>query len=509
MWLPPRTRTAQQGGRDMSRLLSDFGHDLPSVPVVEKPVKEPRLFHHAPRRGALKPGRGWTPASAPVSAWRMTSDQAPVFWPFISTPGLPPTGAQMGIDMLSGGPFYADPLGWVLDDAVPVTNPNIFSFGKPGRGKSATTKAFCLRMMDFGYRVLVLGDPKDEYEPLCRFLGVEPFAIGHGLPTRINPLAFGPLLQGWDQLGPEAAQGRAAIVFGRWLTLVRGLVGSQRIGEQRVPFGPSDEVVVKAALQYLTGYAQGNSRMRETTIPQLWHLLDNPTAELIAECRYAGERHFLDSTRLVRDALGQLVSGALAGLFDDHTSIDVDWAAPIQSLSLSRLEALGDEAVGIALTCLNSWGRGMREMAAPGDLRVVVRDESWKQLRLGPEAVKSFDADLRLSRRDGDVQFAVAHKPSDLLSAGDTGSQAVAIAKDLLHLADVKILHGQDLGVARELETLLGLGPMSRDLVTGWAMQGKGRALWCVGEQTYKVQTVLHPVERDLTFTNQAIAGAA
>ena len=161
----------------------------------------------------------------------MTSEQAPVFWPFISTPGLPPTGAQMGIDLLSGGSFYADPLGWVLDDTVPVTNPNIFSLGKPGRGKSATTKAFCLRMMDFGYRVLVLGDPKDEYEPLCRFLGVEPFAIGHGLPARINPLAFGPLITGWDQLSPEQAQGRAAIVFARWLTLVRGLVGSQRIGD--------------------------------------------------------------------------------------------------------------------------------------------------------------------------------------------------------------------------------------------------------------------------------------
>ena len=102
------------------------------------------------------------------------------------------------------------------------------------------------------------------------------------------------------------------------------------------------------------------------------------------------------------------MSGALAGLFDDHTTIAVDWTAPIQSLSLSRLEALGDEAVGIALTCLNSWGRGMRELAAPGDLRIVVRDESWKQLRLGPDAVKSFDADLRLSRRDGDIQFAVA-----------------------------------------------------------------------------------------------------
>ena len=52
---------------------------------------------------------------------------------------------------------------------------------------------------------------------------------------------------------PAEAQRRAAIVFGRWLTLVRGLVGSQKIGDRHVPFGPSDETVVKAALRTLTG----------------------------------------------------------------------------------------------------------------------------------------------------------------------------------------------------------------------------------------------------------------
>ncbi|MDQ7991241.1 MAG: hypothetical protein AAGC63_00420 [Propionicimonas sp.] len=320
----------------------------------------------------------------------------------------------------------------------------MFVFGKPGRGKSATIKAFATRLMPFGYRTLIAGDPKDEYAPICEALGVEPITVGHGLSARINPLAFGPLGQGWADLPATEARRRVAIVFARWLTLIRGLVGSQRIGEARVPFGPVDEVVVKTALAHLTGHRQGNTVLVETTIPELWRLLDEPTDELVAECRYATTRQFLDETRLLRDALGQLVSGALAGLFDGPTTIDIDWNAPIQSLSLSRLEALGDEAVGIALTCLNSWSRGMRELAAPGDLRVVVRDESWKQLRLGPEAVKSFDADLRLSRRDGDVQVAVAHKPSDLLTAGDAGSQAVAIAKDLLHLADTHILHGQD-----------------------------------------------------------------
>ena len=129
-------------------------------------------------------------------------------------------------------------------------------------------------------------------------------------------------------------------------------------------------------------------------------------------------------------------------------------------------------------------------------------------MRLGVEAVKSFDSDLRLSRTYGDIQGANAHKPSDLLSVGEAGSQAVAIAKDLLHLADIKILHGQDLAVARDLEQLMGLGPIARDVVTTWAMHGKGRALWCVGEAQYKVQSVLHPTEAALTFTNDAITGA-
>ena len=181
----PAKRRGAGAGRDVTRLLADFGHRLPAAPEPVVPAKESRLFHYASPKGRRNRNHGWAPAKAPVSTWRMTSDQAPVLWPFISTPGLPPTGAQMGVDLLSGGTFYADPHGWVLRDSVPVTNPNMFIFGKPGRGKSATVKALLLRMMDFGYRALILGDPKDEYQLLCRALGVEPFRIGPGLQTRI------------------------------------------------------------------------------------------------------------------------------------------------------------------------------------------------------------------------------------------------------------------------------------------------------------------------------------
>lgn len=77
----------------MTRLLADFGHDLPTAPIPAAETQQARLFRYAPRRGDRRAGRGWAAAKAPVSTWRMTSDQAPVLWPFISTPGLPPTGA--------------------------------------------------------------------------------------------------------------------------------------------------------------------------------------------------------------------------------------------------------------------------------------------------------------------------------------------------------------------------------------------------------------------------------
>ena len=511
--MPTTTRRNRGGGRDMAALLSDFGHDLPTIPPLAPEAKEPRIFKYAPRRGAARRGRGWAPATAPAQAWRMTSDQAPVFWPFVSAPALPPTGAQMGVDQLSGGSFYCDPFGWVLRDDVSATNPNIFQFAKPGTGKSGTTKAFCTRMMPFGYRTLVLGDPKDEYESMCRALGVEPFVIAPGFWARINPLAMGPLGHDWEKLSAEEAQRRTTIIFKRWLVLIRGLVGSMKLDDQRrVPFGPDESDVVRNALAILTGYAAGNSILTETTIPRLWDLLRNPTEELVRACEYGNTRQFLDQTRLLRNALGELVTGTLAGLFDDFTNIEVDWRAPIQSFSLSRLDGLGDEAVGIALLCMNSWGRGLREIAEPGDLRIVVRDEVWKQMRLGVSAVMSFDADLRLSRgmagKGGDIQFANLHKPSDLLSVGDADSQAAMIAKDLLELADIKILGGQKPRVARELDSMLGFGPIAQDLVSGWAMQDKGRALWCVGDATYKVQTVLHPLEKKLYYTNEAIETA-
>jgi hypothetical protein len=489
--------------RSVDGLLIDFGARLPRRPVEppEPPPDRPFPKVVSPR-GVRKAGFGWAPTLPPLAGYQMTSEQTAVMWPLIAGNGLPPAGAPMGFNVLSGGSFYCDPMGWVNDDSIPVANPNVFIFGKPGRGKSALVKAFMLRMIRFGYRSLVLGDVKDEYEDISRALGVEPYRIGPGLPGRINPLDPGPLAMDWERQDRAETARRGAVIFNRWLALIRGLVGSQR-----VPFTPTEARVITHVLRELSGWAQGQSRLSPVTIPEVWRALDNPTSALVEACRYESEQDFYDSTRPLRDALGSLCEGELEGLFDAPSTFRPDWRAPIQTLSLASLQAAGNEAaMGIALMCLNSWGQGIREMADRGDRRIVLRDEAWMQTRLGVEAVKTLDSNLRLSRNDGDIQLVTYHKPSDPLSAGDHGSQAAQIAKDLLHLADVRILMGQDEEVASELGHLLGLSAMQQDLVTGWAMQDKGRALWMVGDQRYKIQTILTPIERSLTFTNEAVA---
>lgn len=466
----------------------------------------PRSRQQKDEAGDHRPGEGWLRVRPAVSRWRMTSDQAPVLWPLLSAQPPPATGALMGWDLASGGLFHADPTGWVLDPHIPVANPNVFVFGKPGRGKSATIKALVLRLLDLGHRALVLGDPKDEYAPLCRALGVEPVELGPGLPARLNP---------YDTHDHRPAnRADVDLLVGRWVRLTAGLVGAARRSGGRAPVTPTDTTVVAHALHGLTGASRAATRLAPVTVPALWQRLAEPTPELVEACRYADGRHFLDETRLLRDSLGQLVTGTLAGLFDAPSTVRLDPDAPIQSLSLARLSTTGDDAVGTALLCLNAWAAGTAPATtragtgpapAEGRPRLVVRDEAWKQLRLGVDAVAAFDADLRLSRSTGDIQIAVAHKPSDLLTAGDTGSQAAEIARDLLHLTDIRILHGQDPATADDLDHLLGLGPLARATVTGWAMHGTGRALWCLGPQLHRVQTVLHPTEQQLYDTNHQL----
>jgi len=135
------------------------------------------------------------------------------------------------------------------------------------------------------------------------------------------------------------------VTFSRWVLLLRALIGVR--GVRGVLVTPSGEEALAAVLGDLTGWSVGSDVMAPVTIPQVWHALPDPSAAVAEECRYADPEEMRRECRTITDALGVMVRGSLAGLFDAPTNVDLDWAAPIQSL-------------GSAAGRCRGWGRAVR-----------------------------------------------------------------------------------------------------------------------------------------------------
>jgi hypothetical protein len=453
----------------------------------------------APRRGVAEPGRGWSPVPAPLTVYQAATSEIGGLFPLLASDTLPAVGAVMGYDVHSGGTFHCHPVEWVLRGIA--TNPNMVIFGEPGRGKSSTVVAFLLRMMLYGVRTLISGDVKGEYTPLLNALGVTPIALGRGSGARLNALDLGPIAARWPTWPVRRQREELAGVLGRWTKLLVALAEAQG-------YTPTvtDEAVIATVLRRLVGADDGYTELCPITIPDVARQLADPDDALLASARFHTRREFLDAMRSMTDALSNLVSGPLSGLFDEETNFDLDWNAPVQSMDLSRLRSRGDQAIGVALTCLGSWSSLITDLQDDGEVRIVVRDEVWRQMRLGLRAVQAVDSDLRLSRAERKIQVLVMHKPSDPLSVGAAGSQEVAIAKDLLALCSTRILCGQSTRVADELAEDFALSDKEQDVVSGWAMERPGRALWKIENRPgSKVQTVLSPTELAIFDTNSGL----
>jgi type IV secretory pathway VirB4 component len=196
----------------------------------------------------------------------------------------------------------------------------------------------------------------------------------------------------------------------------------------------------------------------------------------------------------------------LSGLFDGKTTVALDFAAPIQTVDISRLDSRGDETVAMILACVSSWGQAAIDDPA-GGVRLVVRDELWRALRI-PAMIRKVDSDLRLSRSQGTIQVLATHRLADFEAVGPAGSAEVAIASNLLASCDVRICLRQDTAPLAMTRQAIGLTDTEAAHIASWTGEHLGRALWKIGRtSSHVVQTVLHPLERDLYWTNERMVG--
>jgi type IV secretory pathway VirB4 component len=431
-------------------------------------------------------------------------------YPWLYGAGVPAAGAYLGVDCLTGGAFCCHPLEWLA--AGLVSNPNMVITGLPGAGKSAITKALGVRLMAYGVKVFVAGDLKNEYAPLARAVGTEPVELGPGLPGRLNPLDSGPLGEHLPTDPAELAE-RLAEIHRRRLILLSSLL-RMRLGRA---LSPTEEAALSLAITEASGQhggrpegggagrVRGGAREASPTIPQVWALLRDPPPRMAAELRAARPGELREMIRPVADALGNMVRGSLSGLFDGPTTISPDFSAPIQTVDLSRISGRGDETVAMTLACVSSWAQAAVDEPG-GPVRMIVRDELWRSLRI-PALVAKTDSDLRLSRAQGTIQVLATHRLADFEAAGDTGSAVASIAANLIASCDTRVCLRQDTAPLAMTREHIGLTDTECAHIASWTGQQAGRAIWKIGRAaSVVVQTVLTPAERQLYWTNERMA---
>ena len=133
----------------------------------------------------------------------------------------------------------------------------------------------------------------------------------------------------------------------------------------------------------------------------------------------------------------------------------------------------------MTLACVSSWGQAAIDEPG-GPVRLVVRDELWRAMRV-PAMIRKVDSDLRLSRAQGTIQMLATHRLADFEAVGSEGSQEVTIAKNLIASCDVRICLRQDTAPLAMTRDAIGLTDTECAHIASWSGEQIGRAIWKIG----------------------------
>ncbi|MGW2594899.1 ATP-binding protein [Streptomyces sp. NPDC001515] len=434
------------------------------------------------------PGGRSGPASARGSrlklpAHRMTTAVAAGAYPFLAEGGLGAEGIYIGRDVHAEAAFVFDPFA-LYGKIEGFTNPNILLAGVIGQGKSALAKSFALRSVAFGYRVYVPCDPKGEWTPVAEALGGRSVALGPGLSGRLNPLDAAPRPASVSEAnwGGEIRK-RRLLLLG---SLARTVLGRD--------LRPMEHTALDIALDTVVAHAA--DAHRTPLLGDIAAALNNPLALDDAAGVMLGQLG--DAARDLAHAMRRLVHGDLAGMFDAPSTVAFDPTAPMLTIDLSRLGGSGDDtALVLAMTCASAWMESA--LSDPnGGRRWIVYDEAWRLMaHIG--LLQRMQAQWKLSRGLGIANLMIIHRLSDLLTAGDAGSQGRALAEGLLADCSTRIIYRQETDQLHAAASLLGLTSVETGAIQHLI---RGRGLWKVAGRSFVVQHLLHSLEFNLFDTD-------
>jgi Helicase HerA, central domain len=407
-----------------------------------------------------------------IERHRATMAHLASVYPCHTDSGFGERGPYVGVNVTGGGSgFYFDP--FELYQLGHLTNPNVVVTGDIGSGKSALVKAFLGRELAvYGPRRMVtILDPKGEYRP---------FAARHGLPViRLHP-------GGTDRLNPMDHRGDPSETVNRQslaTALVAGVLGR--------PLEPTEDAVLGWAVATLARCG------RPFTLADVAATIGDPAAELVALSRRT-PLELAQAASPVVFALDKLLTRTLAGMFDAHTSVHVDWeTGPGFVIDLSAVYG-DDEALPLVMLAATSWLAAALQRDSKRRVLQVI-DEAWAAVRHG---ARHFQGSLKLSRTYGVSTWLVCHRPADLTAQADDGTSVAKIAAGLLSDVQTRIVFRQPPDQVPVAGEMFALSERERT----WCGQlVRGRALWRLQRRGAVVHTVLTTAERVLCDTDESM----
>lgn len=399
----------------------------------------------------------------------------------------PPTGAHgimLGLDIFSGHPVIHDPF-VAYSEEPGFSSPNVSVFGDLGAGKSQATKAWILRNLMLGRRVVVVDKKAQmgadgahglgEYSMLARAMGYEPVTlrVGGG-GARVNILD--PRISGDE--GGAGAQ------------LLLESVVSAAMGREL------DEMERKALrVARVAAMEHARSLGRVAHVGDVQAAILNPDVPP-AQAGYTREE-LVSWGRACGFALERMVNDELAGLIDGETSAELALDGQLIVYDISALPEEGP-AVPIMMSVLNTWVRSALAAQKVPVPTVLVIDEAWHIVTGSYAEVARRNA--KVSRGLGLSNWSNFQHVSDIPPA----SPAVAMIRETQTTLCFRQSKMDD---ARGICELLGWDPGLAQRITSL---GQGVAMVGIGSAPPVIcSMMMSDLELTVGDTNQAMTSKA
>jgi type IV secretory pathway VirB4 component len=396
----------------------------------------------------------------------------------------------VGVNVTDGHSAWSyDPFelyGRDLGGGTVLTNSNMLVLGEPGNGKSSAVKTMLYRQAAFyGHRRFIsISDPKGEYGPLARALGMPIIKLHPGGADRLNLLEPGP----GDRA--RSLQNRQELMSGMVAAVLRR------------DLDPIEDTLLATAIGVLDDHHR--ARDDDPTLNDLAALLgDLPdSVRRIDELRVLDDHTIAGSVTNLRLALSKLLHTTLRGMFDGPSTVSIEHlSAQGVVIDLSSVFANRDALPLVQMATASTLAAQMASLPEHGRRGILVDDEVWATMAT-ERAAKALQGRLKLCRLWGIWNILITHRLSDLNAQADSGTSASKVAEGLLADVQTRIVFRQATDQLTTTGDLLRMNQRTVDLLPRLT---RGRAVWTVAGRAAVVQHVIAAHEHDICNTDEAM----